>query len=269
MTEQTQSRSSNSDEMKQMFQSDLSTNYDELYSNYKEPWVHIPNGKELEMWGKEHEIIYNQTHRQLEKYRLYINAFDMLNENKVSGDYFEFGCHRVRTFRMALTEARRHCMEKMRFFAYDSFEGLPDNDESHGIGKKWVRGNLSTSVEAFQSIIDQHGIYTDQVEIVKGFYNKSLTLELKQQFIERNIKAALITVDCDLYESAVPVFQFIEPFLQEGTIIYIDDWFAGYKGSPCQGVSCAFNEFIETSDYHFADFLSVGWFGRSFIAYKK
>ena len=32
-------------------------------------------------------------------------------------------------------------------------------------------------------------------------------------------KIALVNVDCDLYESAVPVFRFIEPLLQEGAVL--------------------------------------------------
>ena len=48
-------------------------------------------------------------------------------------------------------------------------------------------------------------------------------------------KIALVNIDCDLYEFAVPVFDFIDPLLQEGAVIYVDDLFAGYKGHPAQG----------------------------------
>ena len=42
-----------------------------------------------------------------------------LSGNRINGDYFEFGCHRCRTFRMALTEARRHNLREMKFLAFD------------------------------------------------------------------------------------------------------------------------------------------------------
>src|SRR5215471_3948228 len=88
----------------------------------REPWVWIPNGKWLKNWGTEDEIKYNQRIRHAEKYRFYQFAFDYLKENGILGDYLEFGCHRARTFRMALTEARRQNMDKMHFHAFDSFE---------------------------------------------------------------------------------------------------------------------------------------------------
>ena len=86
-----------------------------------EPWCGLRTGKDLKAWGKSEEIAWNQVHRQNEKYKFYIKAFDLLTENNIKGDYFEFGCHRVRTFRMALTEARHHNLKEMNFFAFDSF----------------------------------------------------------------------------------------------------------------------------------------------------
>jgi hypothetical protein len=91
----------------------------------EEPWVKLANGQELADWEHADEVVYNQQNRQMEKYRFFVHAFDYLNDSQIIGGYHEFGCHRVRTFRMALTEARRHAMNHMTFFAYDSFEGLP------------------------------------------------------------------------------------------------------------------------------------------------
>ncbi|HUA56667.1 MAG TPA: hypothetical protein VMB81_31080, partial [Candidatus Sulfotelmatobacter sp.] len=89
-----------------------------------EPWVELADGSALAGWSKDDEIAWNQANRQTEKYRFFVNTFDFLTDNRVRGDYHEYGCHRCRTFRMALTEARRHNVEAMKFFAFDSFEGL-------------------------------------------------------------------------------------------------------------------------------------------------
>ena len=106
-----------------------------------EPWVRLHNGKDLQHWNKEDEIHWNQTHRQREKYKFYISAFDFLTDNQIEGDYWEFGCHRGRTFRMALTEARHHNLTEMRFLAFDSFKGIPENSGDHDICSKWGAGN--------------------------------------------------------------------------------------------------------------------------------
>lgn len=233
-----------------------------------EPWVKLADGNELDGWGRADEIAYNQMNRQTRKHAFYVQAFDFLTENRVEGDYHEYGCHRARTFRMALTEARRHNLERMKFFAFDSFEGLPEVESAPDVGA-WKKGALCTSEEEFLQLIRQHGIYVDRCRRVKGFYQETLTDELRRKFMANEARIALVCVDCDLYESAVHVFRFIEPLLQEGSLVYVDDMFSGYRGSPEKGVARAFREFAARSRFGLVEHLQVGWWGRSFIAYGR
>jgi hypothetical protein len=223
----------------------------------EEPYVEIPTAAGLEGWSKEDEIIYNQQLRQSEKYRLYANAFDYMNESGIRGSYLEFGCHRARTFRMALTEARRHQMEDMQFWAFDSFRGLPAVTERTR-SDHWVEGALSTSEEEFRRLIDGHGIYLERVHLVTGFYEQTLSRYAVGG------RAAMICVDCDLYKSAQPVFRFIEPLLQEGTVLYIDDWF----GSPAGGVQAAFHQHALGSHWKYTPHMTAGWAGQSFLVWR-
>lgn len=232
----------------------------------EEPWVKLGTGATLAAWKRDEEIAYNQINRQTEKDLFFRRTFDFLTDNRVVGDYFEFGCHRCRTFRMALTEARRHNLGEMRFYAFDSFAGLPDvvSDTSVEI---WRRGALATSEGEFTRMVREHGIYVDRVRTVRGYYSDSLTQTLRQKLLTQNTKIALVNIDCDLYESAVPVFEFIDPLLQEGAVIYIDDLFAGYKGNPNKGVAKAFLEYSRQARWKFIRHLDVGWWGRSYIVY--
>jgi hypothetical protein len=232
-----------------------------------EPWVRLSTGGELAAWGRPDEIAYNQVNRQAVKYAFYVQAFDFITDNRIAGDYHEYGCHRARTFRMALTEARRHNLNSMRFFAFDSFEGLPEPESAPSV-PTWTKGALKTPEEEFWRLIQEHGIYTDQCRTVKGFYKESLTHALAEKFAANEQKIAFACIDCDLYESAVPVLAFISPLLQVGSLIYIDDYFAGYRGSPNEGVARAFSEFQEVSSLKFVLHMQVGWWGRSFIAYS-
>lgn len=232
-----------------------------------EPWVKLANGKELADWTREDEIAYNQANRQTRKYEFFVQAFDFLTDNRVVGDYHEFGCHRVRTFRMALTEARRHNLTGMRFFAFDSFQGLPEVESEPSI-PEWKKGALTTSEDTFRRLVEEHGIYPEHVVTVPGYYRDTLTAELQRRFLRDEQKIALACIDCDLYESATDVFRFIEPLLQEGTLLYLDDLFAGYKGSPRKGVARAFHEFEATSRFKLAPHMQIGWWGRSYIAYR-
>jgi hypothetical protein len=229
-----------------------------------EPWIKLANGRELARWRKQDEIRYNQRNRQAEKYEFFRRVFDFLHENEIRGDYHEYGCHRCRTFRMALTEARRHNLNQMKFWAFDSFEGLPTPSTETSVSK-WTQGALTTSESEFLTIVREHGIYVENVRTTKGFYSDSLTPKLQEQMLASEAKIALVTVDCDLYESAVPVFNFIEPLLQDGSVIYMDDLFVGNKGNPNRGVARAFLEFQKRSKWQVRRHLDVSWWGRTYI----
>jgi hypothetical protein len=233
-----------------------------------EPWVALDDGEALRDWTHEDRIAWNQQGRQVEKYRFYRRIFDFLTDNQVAGDYHEFGCHRARTFRMALTEARRHAATDMRFFAFDSFAGLPQTTSNPDHPLWHQKGALTTSEGEFMRMVKEHGIYVDRVVTVPGYYSDTLTEQLSKRFMENEKSIALACIDCDLYESAVPVFNFIEPLLQEGSVLYLDDLFAGYRGSPVRGVARAFCEFRKRSRFSFVRHMDVSWWGRSYIAYK-
>lgn len=232
-----------------------------------EPWVSLETECDFVTHTTEDSIASNQRLRQGEKHRFYQLVFDMIKANGVEGDYLEFGCHRARTFRMALTEARRHQLGSMRFHAFDSFEGLPEDSSNHGIAV-YKPKNLATSEEAFRSLIRTHGIFPDRVHTHKGYYQDALTHELQKSLIQAGAKASFICVDCDLIDSTTSVFNFITPFLQEGAIIYIDDYYVGYKGNPLRSVARTWTDFTARHHpkWHFEPFLNVGWWGRSFIA---
>lgn len=233
-----------------------------------EPWVVLPTGRELANWSHEDEVAYNQTNRQTEKALFFRRTFDFIKDNRIHGDYYEFGCHRCRTFRMALSEARLHNMGEMKFWAFDSFEGLP-NPTSDTSVEIWKSGALTTSESEFMRLVKEHDVYADRVSTVKGFYSASLTRELQHRHLDKEARISVVNVDCDLYESAVPVFDFIEPLMQEGTVVYLDDVFAGYKGSPAKGVARAFLEYQQKSRWKFQRHLDIGWWGRSYIAYLE
>lgn len=234
----------------------------------EEPWVCLATGEDLRTWTREDEIAYNQRNRQGQKLAFFVNAFDFIASLGVIGDYYEFGSHRARTFRMALTEARRHSLDTMRFFAFDSFEGLPELETETGV-KEYFRGALTTSEEEFHRLVREHGIYADRVQTMKGFYRDSLKTEGAGALKVGASKAAIVNVDCDLYESAVDVFAYLEDVLQPGTLIYIDDYFAGLKGSPVTGPARAFHEFEKVSRLKYAPHMQAGWWGKSFIAFTE
>ncbi len=217
---------------------------------------------------KKREIRFNNSKiRYNERQRLIWQIFDYLKENQVDGDYHEYGCHKAVTFRMALADAHRKGIDSMRFYAFDSFEGLPEPKGIDRFHLHWKRGALTTSESHFMRLVRKQGKLVNRVETVKGFYNESLTPALQKSFQEKGRKIAFAFVDCDLYESTVDVLKFIDPLLQPGSVVYFDDFFH-FQGDPARGEQKAIGEWLEKSRWKLNPHLQAGWFGKSFIVYE-
>jgi hypothetical protein len=73
----------------------------------------------------------------------FVHILECVNYSRVAGVegripqvYFEFGCHSGRTFSAAVRASRFLKIEGAEFFAFDSFEGLPQtNSDVDGIFK--------------------------------------------------------------------------------------------------------------------------------------
>uniref|UniRef100_UPI003AF5ECD4 TylF/MycF/NovP-related O-methyltransferase n=1 Tax=Campylobacter fetus TaxID=196 RepID=UPI003AF5ECD4 len=225
-------------------------------------------------WDKQAEINYNNNEiRQKGRSEFFATAFDFMSANEIKGDYLEFGCHKARTFRMVLSEARRKNYEFMRFFAFDSFEGLPEVNGIDKLGVQFKKGDLTTSEEKFWELINKHGLFIDKIQTIKGFYEDSLNNELLLDLKHKDVKASLIYIDCDLYTSSKTVLNFIAQsnFLQDGTIIAFDDWDL-YRANPHKGQRKAFEEFKEQIsggvEWQFEEWRKFNSASTSFIAQK-
>jgi len=125
------------------------------------------------------------------------------------------------------------------YVGFDSFEGLPEIAE---IDKQpiWQKGKLAFAEECFIKRVLDHGMPRHKLKTFKGFYDTSLSEDLKASLLPS--KAAVIYIDCDLYTSTVPVLEFIVDFLQVGTVIVFDDWYCFY-GDPQRGEQLAWGSF--------------------------
>lgn len=195
-----------------------------------------------------------------ERRRVFMSIARFAKINRPTGDYyFEFGCHEANTMRMAWD-----CFDPLLPFTYcgfDSFEGFPviaeiDRQEI------WQQGKCATREDAFRQLVVGHGMPAERLVTVKGFYQDSLTVQLKERLSPK--KAAVIYIDCDLYESTVPVLNWVKDFLQRGSVIVFDDWFC-FHGDPARGEQRAFREFRQQNPrWEFVEFVATGE-AKSFI----
>ena len=182
---------------------------------------------------------YHPFRAQMRK-SLFMSMAVFCNHNRpIDGYYMEFGSHTGRTMRLAWDAF--HALFDFTYVSFDSFEGLPEMPAMDRM-QIWQPGSLATSEEDFVRLVVENGMPREKLVTVKGFYDRTLTPELKERLLPA--KAAVIYVDCDLYSSTVPVLEWAKDFLQRGTVLVFDDWFCFY-GDPDYGERRAFREFRE------------------------
>jgi O-methyltransferase len=177
------------------------------------------------------------------------------------GDYLEFGIYRGDTFIHACRRASS-VMPFMRFFAFDSFEGLPELS-GPDIGGEFHAGQFACDRATFEERLQDANVDLRKVEIVPGWFDKTLTPSLKKE--RRLTVASIVYIDADLYVSTVPILNFLTDIVATGSVVMFDDWFC-FRADPNKGVQRAWREWLgRNQDITAQDFHLFGAYGKSFI----
>jgi O-methyltransferase len=188
-------------------------------------------------------------------------AFEFKQFNFVHGDYFEFGLWRGATFRIAHQLKHRFGQTEMLLWGFDSFQGLPASAERKD--NFFREGEFACSESELRQILRRSGFKAEEYSLVPGFYDSSLNDALHERLAGR--KAAIVYVDCDLYESTVPVLEFLHRYWVNGTIVCFDDYYH-FKASPVQGEQRALREYLlRHPEIQFLPYLDYCPTGKSFI----
>jgi O-methyltransferase len=172
------------------------------------------------------------------------------NESNVIpfGNYYEFGllngasflrCYRALT---ALAKDLGYPGVNefgVRLYGFDSFEGLPEPGESDR-RTGWERGAMACGRDKFEEIMDRQRVPREAYHLIEGFYQNSLTAELRDSL--KDNKPSLVMMDCDFYSSTKTVLEWIRPLLRDGTFFMFDDIWA-FMGHPDFGELRAIREF--------------------------
>lgn len=199
------------------------------------------------------------------------SAAQFAARNYVAGDYLEFGVWQGDSFtkayhaitrlrpkdRLATTRHPTHQSTtgkatreydtwrgtRPKFYAFDSFEGLPKSTEQE-IAEEWVEGAYQCSEDRFLKNLASEGVNLADVVTVRGYYDRTLTQETKQRLGLR--KASIVHIDCDLYESTIVVLNFITDLIGQGTVLVFDDWFYN-QGRSDMGEQRACREWLRNN----------------------
>jgi hypothetical protein len=194
--------------------------------------------------------------------------------NNVPGDFLEFGVFKGERLLQAyetvdflikriqskkdpyLRNTSSRNLEQMRFFGFDSFEGLPPTqaiDVTEG-QESWLgEGGFNASLDEVSAAMPRKAIAAKRIRLVKGWFDKSLTPELKKT--QEMKAAAIVHIDCDFYESTVPCLEFVTDLLQNGSVLIFDDWWM-YHGRSDRGEQRAFNEWKERHSITTKEFIA-------------
>lgn len=191
-------------------------------------------------------------------------AARFVGSNRVEGSYLEFGVWRGSTFAQFYHTLRRHRL-RVPMYAFDSFQGLPEPagiDASAG-GEPFHAGQFGCS--ALELVAELRGRWVPEAAytIVAGFYADTLRPELYDKLGLGG--AALVWIDCVLYESARCVLEWIHPLLQNGTVLMFNDFYR-FKGHPELGERRAWAEFLSAHpEVLVTDYAKFGSVGQAFI----
>jgi len=210
-----------------------------------------------------HSYRAHRDYRYTDEHFKFVHILEAMNYARIAAlpaIYFEFGCHSGRTFSAAVRAARYLKMKDAQFFAFDSFQGLPEiNHAEDGYFKS---GTFATGVDEFVRLVRRLScLNLDRKNIIEGFYEKSLSPGLQANMP----KAGVIHIDVDLYSSTVEVLKFIKPLMVVGTVLLFDDYYCFPPGTN-KGEARALKEFcLHNPSFAVEEWKTYSTFGKSFF----
>jgi hypothetical protein len=208
-----------------------------------------------------------------------LRCLEFISISGVIGDIMEFGVLAGWSARI-FAETMRDLMVMGNLRLFDSFDGLPDYDseidqKSFEISGRNIWSDKMRFSEDFVSAasgsLDEqiknnlsYVIRDDRIKVHRGFYKNTLQQRLPT-------KAALIHMDCDLYQSASEVLWglFRNECIQDGCVVMFDDWNCN-KANPNFGEKRAFQEFLKKQKrFTASQFFTYGFNGAAFILHER
>jgi hypothetical protein len=192
-------------------------------------------------------------------------AFQALAQNKIEGDYAEFGCYGAMTFRLAYGASRLSGVH-VHLWGFDSFAGLPapvDERDSH---PRWIQGAMAISEFDFDELCASAGMSREDYTTVAGQYSETLSPD---SMAPRPDQIALAYVDCDLHSSTTDVLRFLLPRLQHGMVLAFDDYYC-FGPNAASGERLAVAEaFAHNREWRLVPYIQFGWHGMSFMVESR
>lgn len=186
--------------------------------------------------------------------------------------YYEFGVGGGATMSNFIVALERYCSKfrseigRCSIYGFDSFVGLPEKQSQKDDHPDWSKGALSYAQEVIKSRVALSRLPAENLHLIPGFYDQSLTPELQASLVEK--KPNIVTIDCDYYSSTMQALQWLAPLLDSGTLFYFDDIWS-FDGHPAYGELAAINEFNAGVNGYLSPFALIPYGGQAYIYAKE
>jgi len=181
-----------------------------------------------------------------ESLRIYNGYYNWIHQQKSSDEKWRRHIHRY-------TDAK--------FYAFDTFLGMPENDEGHYV---FQQGSFYGELSDVKQKISQLK-HNERVKYFKGEFKQ--IIKNQQAEINELDKVAIANIDCDLYVSTRDALEIIKDKLQQGTILLMDDWHQ-FNAEKSSGQRKAVHEFLENNQHiHLEDYIIYSHIGKAFIVH--
>jgi len=200
----------------------------------------------------------------------------------IEGGYYEFGIYQGESFRKSFriyqgqvdwmkSQAQSSEMWRRKikwewnhhFYAFDTFEGMPDNMENN---ENFAKGTFFCSLEDVKLLGEKQGMFEgEKIRYFKGLFSEVAKSKVKE--IEGLQRAAIVNIDSDLYASATDALEIVESKLQQGTILMMDDWNC-FCADRNKGERRALQEFLEKNPkFELEKYFTYSHTGQAFITH--
>ncbi|MCD8483092.1 MAG: TylF/MycF family methyltransferase [Verrucomicrobia bacterium] len=167
-----------------------------------------------------------------ERDRIFEKAFRVIG---LHTNYAEFGAYKGHSMISAYYSAKKICDEllggdwnhaftnpdetasvvinhwkQMRFFAFDSFQGMPATSGPDKEMEIFKEGTYRCGSEEFFCNIRKYGVPENKVVAFPGFFSQSCTAQNVSPHNFGNV--GILHIDCDLYESAKTALDFMTSY---------------------------------------------------------
>ena len=193
-----------------------------------------------------------------------LQSIKYISSNKIEGEFVEAGVFKGGNL-MLMNYLNNKLKLSKKIFAYDTFEGMPQENEKFDIDIK-----NKTAKETRQAYKDNEWCFAPLNEVKENLFK--FDKNLKDNFIfvqgkveetlnnEKNIpkKISLLRLDTDFYDSTKKEMEILYPRLQKKGVLIIDDY-GHWKGSKK-----AIDEYFK-NDLNFKFFHRIDYASRLYI----